>query len=177
MINEFTTTTTDAPANAERGAAIVIALMVSLVLAFLGLGLLLQTSLGLQAAGTDRWVVRALYAADAGTQAEIVTLATGAVGMGNFVLSDNAGLPGMLAGQYNVSVTDVCETQAMTVPFDPLTGQSWDPSRYKARHFFFRSQATRDAGILVGQTQATITQDVTIMPIPIDNCFPATTCY
>ena len=50
----------------ERGAAIVIAIMVSLILAFLGLGLLLQTSLGMQAAGTDRWVVRALYAADAG---------------------------------------------------------------------------------------------------------------
>ena len=53
----------DASGGGERGAAIIIALMVSLVLAFLGLGLLLQTSLGRQAAGTDRWGVRALYAA------------------------------------------------------------------------------------------------------------------
>lgn len=177
MTNELNTTTTQAPANGERGAAIIIALMVALVLAFLGLGLLLQTSLGLQAAGTDRWVVRALYAADAGTQAEIATLATGSVSAGNFVLADNAGIPGMLSGQYNVTVTDVCETAAMSDPIDPQTGVSWGVKYYKARHFFFRSQATRDAGILVGQTQATITQDVTIVPIPIDNCFPATTCY
>ena len=160
----------------ERGAAIIIALMVSLVLAFLGLGLLLQTSLGLQAAGTDRWVVRALYAADAGTQAEIVTLSTGAVGMGNFVLADDAGLPGMLMGQYNVAVTDVCELQPPSEAVDPETGVSWDTT-FRARHFFFRSAATRDAGLLVGLTQAAITQDVTIMPIPVDNIFPATTCY
>jgi Tfp pilus assembly protein PilX len=170
------TRTAGAAPGRERGAAIIIALMVSLVLAFLGLGLLLQTSLGLQAAGTDRWVVRALYAADAGTQAEIVTLATGAVGMGTFVLADDTGLPGMLMGDYNVTVSDVCELQPPSEAIDPVTGTSWDTS-FRARHFFFRSAATRDAGLLVGLTQAAITQDVTIMPIPVDNIFPATTCY
>ena len=170
------TVTTDATTGGERGAAIVIALMVSLILAFLGLGLLLQTSLGLQASGTDRWVVRALYAADAGTQAEIITLSTGAVGMGTFVLNDDAGMPGMLSGQYTVNVTDVCELQPPSEAVDPESGVSWDTS-FRARHFFFRSSATRNAGVLVGLTQAAITQDVTIMPIPVDNIFPATTCY
>jgi type II secretory pathway component PulK len=55
----------------ERGAALIMALLVSLVLVFLGMGLLLQTSLGLQAAGTDRWVTKALYAADAGAMMQI----------------------------------------------------------------------------------------------------------
>jgi ABC-type branched-subunit amino acid transport system substrate-binding protein len=49
---------------AERGIALIMALMVSLVLLFLGMGLLLQTSLGLQASGTARWIVKAAYAAD-----------------------------------------------------------------------------------------------------------------
>lgn len=176
MAHETTETALETGSNRERGAAIVIALMVSLVLAFLGLGLLLQTSLGLQAAGTDRWVVRALYAADAGTQAEIITLSTGAVAMGNFVLTDDPNLPGMMTGQYNVAVTDVCELQPPSEAVDPVTGTSWDTT-FRARHFFFRSAATRDAGILVGLTRAAITQDVTIMPIPVDNIFPSTTCY
>ena len=176
MDQQLNQDTVVAATHRERGAAIIIALMVSLVLAFLGLGLLLQTSLGLQAAGTDRWVVRALYAADAGTQAEIITLSTGAVGMGNFVLADDTALPGMLMGQYNVAVTDVCELQPPSEAVDPETGVSWDTS-FRARHFFFRSSASRDAGGLVGLTQAAITQDVTIMPIPVDNIFPATTCY
>jgi len=168
--------TADTADSSERGAAIVIALMVSLVLAFLGLGLLLQTSLGYQASGTDRWVVRALYAADAGTQAEIATLASGAVGVGSFVLADDTGLPGMLMGQYTVALSDVCELQPPSEAVDPETGVSWDTS-FRARHFFFRSSAIRNAGVLVGMTQAAITQDVTIMPIPVDNIFPATTCY
>ena len=84
--------TVETGSDRERGAAIIIAIMVSLILAFLGLGLLLQTSLGMQAAGTDRWVVRALYAADAGAQAEIATLSNGAVGMGSFVLADDTEL-------------------------------------------------------------------------------------
>jgi len=176
MAHETTETAPEIGSNRERGAAIIIALMVSLVLAFLGLGLLLQTSLGLQAAGTDRWVVRALYAADAGTQAEIITLSTGAVAMGNFVLTDDPNLPGMMTGQYNVAVTDVCELQPPSEAVDPVTGTSWDTT-FRARHFFFRSAATRDAGLLVGLTQAAITQDVTIMPIPVDNIFPSTTCY
>ncbi len=44
----------------ERGSALFLALMVSLVLLFLGMGVLMQTSLGLQASGTDRWIVKSM---------------------------------------------------------------------------------------------------------------------
>ncbi len=160
----------------ERGAAIIIALMVALVLAFLGMGLLLQTSLGLQAAGTDRWVVRALYAADAGTQAEIITLFSGAVGQGAFVLADDPNLPGMLTGQYNVTVSDVCELQPPSFAINLQDGETYG-TEWFARHVFFRSAAQRDVGLLVGLTRATITQDVTIQPIAQENLFPAIECY
>ena len=52
------------PDSRERGSALLLSLLVAVVLVFLGMGLLLQTSLGLEAAGTDRWVVKSLYAAD-----------------------------------------------------------------------------------------------------------------
>jgi hypothetical protein len=160
----------------ERGAAIIIALMVSLVLAFLGLGLLLQTSLGLQASGTDRWVVRALYAADAGSQMEIMILSSGAVGQGAFVLADDPSLGGFLTGQFNITVSDVCELQQPSAPYDPVTDTTYDEEKYRARHFFFRSAAQRDVGGLTGMTRATVTQDVTIVPIPVERIFPADRC-
>ncbi len=161
----------------ERGAAIIIAIMVALILAFLGLGLLLQTSLGMQAAGTDRWVVRALYAADAGAQAEIATLRNGAVGMGSFVLADDTALPGMLNGQYNVTVSDVCELQTATDAFNPEDGSFYEVGKWKARYVHFRSTATRDVGLLVGLTQATIVQDVMVQPVDVETYVPAPNCY
>jgi len=170
MIHHRREITEETGSNRERGAAIIIALMVSLVLAFLGMGLLMQTSLGLQAAGTDRWVVRALYAADAGTQAEIATLATGAVAQGAFVLADDTVLPGMLTGEYNVTVDGVCELEPAWQTL--MTGPGW-----VSRHFHFRSSATRDAGLLVGLTQAAITQDVVIGPIPEEGLDDAIPCY
>jgi len=175
MTHSIETTPVEDQPRRERGAAIIIALMVSLVLAFLGLGLLLQTSLGLQAAGTDRWVARALYAADAGAQAEIATLSNGVVGMGTFVLADDAGVPGMLAGQFNVTVSDVCELQPPSWAIDPQTG-SYYGTEWLSRHVFFRSSADRDVGLLVGLTQATITQDVTVGPIQDIDVFPAMYC-
>ena len=171
MIHHRRELTEETGSNRERGAAIIIALMVSLVLAFLGLGLLMQTSLGLQASGTDRWVVRALYAADAGTQAEIATLGTGAVGQGAFVLADDTALPGMLTGQYNVVVGNVCELEP------PWPSMESDPTKWVGRHFYFRSSATRDAGLLVGLTQAAITPDVSIEPIPAESLSPSVNCY
>lgn len=169
-ISHQTPAGTHPAADRERGAAIVMALMVSLVLAFLGLGLLLQTSLGMQAAGTDRWVARALYAADAGTQAEIATLLSGAVAAGTFTFVDDPAMPGMMAGQYAVTVSDVCQLEPPSPSLE--SGPGW-----VARHFHFRSAATRDAGVLVGLTQAAITQDVTVEPIAEENVQPALDCY
>ena len=95
MLIQTTTADKSRDRSSERGAALIMALMVSLVLVFLGMGLLLQTSLGLQAAGTDRWVTKALYAADAGAMMQIEMIQLGAIGTpGSFVLEDDPNLPG-----------------------------------------------------------------------------------
>jgi Tfp pilus assembly protein PilX len=110
-------------ATSERGAALIVSLLVALILVFLGMGLLLQTSLGLQASGTDRWVTKALYAADAGAMMQIEMIQLGAIGAlqpgtpgapGNFVLVDDPGLPGLLKGQFNVTISNFCESQPAT---------------------------------------------------------------
>jgi len=162
----------------ERGSALLLALLVALILAFLGAGLILQTSLGLQAAGTDRWVVKSLSAADAGLMMEIDMIQMGFVvdpasylgGSGmSFALDDDPNVPGMFRGRYVVTVRDLCEAE----PPAPIPGSE---QKYKMRFLHIRSEARRTVGGLVGGTGAAVEADVTIWPFDMTNFIPVTSC-
>lgn len=147
----------------ERGAALFLALMVSLVLLFLGMGVLMQTSLGLQASGTDRWVVKSMYAADAGVLAQIQMIQNGAIGApGSFTFQDDPSMAGFLKGEYNVTVSEFCETR----PTSPVVveGVAWSYPEYHVRHFHIRSDAERSIGGLGGLSRAAVTADVSSFP-------------
>jgi hypothetical protein len=172
--------------SSERGAALIMALMVSLILVFLGMGLLLQTSLGLQAAGTDRWVTKALYAADAGAMMQIEMIQLGALGaapglpagtQGQFVLVDDPdpNLEGMLKGQFTVTITDFCEGQ----PATPVIANGVPSSfpEFQTRHFHLRSEAERSIGGLAGLTHAAVETDVSSFPFMEEMFVPVQLCY
>ena len=170
--------------SSERGAALIMALLVSLVLVFLGMGLLLQTSLGLQAAGTDRWVTKALYAADAGAMMQIQMIQLGALGaapgatgtqVGTFILEDDPGLQGMLKGQFSVTISNFCESQ----PATPVIANGVPSSfpEFQTRHFHLRSEASRDIGGLMGLTRAAVEADVSSFPFMEDQFVPVRLCY
>jgi hypothetical protein len=157
--------------NGERGAALILALMVSLVLMFLGLGLLLQTSLGLQASGTDRWVAKALYAAEAGAMMQIEMIQMGVLGApGSFVLADDPNLPGLLKTQFNVTVTRLCEPE-------PRRPAETYQEGYSVRYFHVRSDATRNVGDLAGLTRAAVELDLESSPFDDDAFEPIGECY
>ena len=160
----------------ERGSALILALLVAVVLVFLGMGLLLQTSLGLQAAGTDRWVTKALYAADAGAMMQIEMIQLGAIGNpGAFVLEDDPNLSGMLKGQFTVTITDFCEAQ----PATPVIANGVPSSfpEFQTRHFHLRSDAERTIGGLAGLTRAAVEADVSSFPFMEDQFVPVNLCY
>lgn len=159
----------------ERGVALILALMVSVVLIFLGLGLLLQTSLGLQASGTDRWVAKALYAADAGAMMQIGLIQAGALGApGSFVLSDDPDLPGLLKTDFTVTISEFCTTE----PDQPAVGFSKEEEEgYSQRYFHFRSEATRNVGDLAGLTRAAIEADISAQPFADNQFVPVVQCY
>lgn len=147
----------------ERGAALFLALMVSLVLLFLGMGLLMQTSLGLQASGTDRWVVKSMYAADAGVMAQIQMVQNGVIGApGSFTLQDDPDMEGFLKGEYTVTVSEFCETR----PTSPIVveGVAWSYPEYQVRHFHIRSDSQRSIGGLGGLSRAAVAADVSSFP-------------
>jgi hypothetical protein len=175
--------------SSERGAALIMALMVSLILVFLGMGLLLQTSLGLQAAGTDRWVTKALYAADAGAMMQIEMIQLGAIGAdpgltsgqiadgihGVFNLVDDPGLDGMLKGQFTVTISDFCEGQPATPVFAEGVPSSFP--EFQTRHFHIRSEAERSIGGLAGLTHAAVEADVSSFPFMEEQFIPVNLCY
>ena len=157
--------------DSERGAALIMALLVALVLVFLGMGLLLQTSLGLQASGTDRWVTKALYAADSGAMMQIEMIQMGVVGApGTFVLEDDNSLPGLLKGQFSVTVSQFCETE----PAQPMVGFQ---EGYLERFFYLRSEATRTIGGLGGVTRAAVQADVVASPFHEEGFEAVGECY
>jgi hypothetical protein len=186
---EMHTVDTDRRRSGERGAALIMALMVSLILVFLGMGLLLQTSLGLQAAGTDRWVTKALYAADAGAMMQIEMIQLGALGaapnltatelaagiQGKFVLIDDPGLDGMLKGQFTVVISDFCEGQPATPVFANGVPSSFP--EFQTRHFHLRSEAERSIGGLAGLTHAAVEADISSFPFMEEQFIPVDLCY
>jgi Tfp pilus assembly protein PilX len=176
MLREHTTVEIHRRRHGERGAALIMALMVALVLVFLGMGLLLQTSLGLQAAGTDRWVTKALYAADAGAMMQIEMIQLGAIGTpGSFILEDDPSLSGMLKGQFAVTISDFCESQ----PATPVIANGVPSSfpEFQTRHFHLRSDAERTIGGLAGLTRAAVEADVSSFPFMEDQFVPVDLCY
>ena len=161
----------------ERGSALLLALLVALILVFLGMGLLLQTSLGLEAAGTDRWVVKALYAADAGSMMQINLVRQLEISNPeNFVLADDTGFPGLLRGNFNVTITEFCETQPASPVFDENGVPSSFPE-FQTRHFHFRSDAERALGGLAGMTRAAVEVDMSSFPFLEEEFVPVPACY
>jgi len=176
MRREPTTSAETRADHGERGAAIIMALMVALILVFLGMGLLLQTSLGLQASGTDRWVTKALYAADAGAMMQIEMIQNGAIGApGTFILEDDPSLPGLLKGQFTVTISNFCEAQ----PATPVIANGIPSSfpEFQTRHFHLRSDAERAIGGLGGVTRATVEADVSSFPFMEETFMPVVLCY
>ncbi len=159
----------------ERGSALILALMVAVVLAALGLGLLLQTSLGYQAAGTDRHVAKSLYAADAGIMMMIEMIQVGQVvpPTAAFVLEEDPVLPGFFRGRYEVTIRNdaigtpnrkfFCEIE----PATPILGYS---ENYRKRFVHIDSQAVRTVGMgNLGTARASVIADVLLWPFDMDN--------
>ena len=160
--------------DSERGAALIMALLVSVILVFLGMGLLLQTSLGLQASGTDRWVAKAMYAADAGVMMQIQMIQAGALGApATFILQDSPDIDGFLKGEYTVTVSDFCEIRPATALW--LEGTTWS-SDFKVRHFHMRSDAVRTIGNLGGLSRSAVGADVSSWPYVEDQFVTVTQC-
>jgi len=92
------------PAESQRGAALMIAMMVLLVVSLLALGLIGQSMLAAQLSGAERWMVKAFYAADSGLNVAQTRARIQELDGFNFALSDRRSTTGSPVSSVDVSV-------------------------------------------------------------------------
>lgn len=161
------------PERRERGSALILALLVAVILAALGLGLLLQTSLGYQAAGTDRHVVKSMYAADAGIMMAVQMIQVGQVvaPTAPFVLEEDPGMPGFFRGRYEVTILPAGSTNPrFFCEIEPATPILGFAAKYRKRFVHVESRAVRTVGMgNLGTARAAVVADVLLWPFDMDN--------
>jgi Tfp pilus assembly protein PilX len=157
--------THEAARDGERGSALLLALMVALVMLVMGMGLAMQSFLGLKASATDRWVAKSFYAAEAGISVQISLLKAGSnAAPGAFLLTDDGSVPGLMAGQYTVTVEELCETRPRDPALQTQLGQLFK------RSFHIRARSNRTVNFVSGTIQSGVTSaavevDVSMQPI------------
>lgn len=77
--------------SAERGAALLVALALIVIVTFLGFGLLSRSFLSSRIAGLERWPTKTFYAADSGISAAKARLRLGRTGAFDFPVGDFRG--------------------------------------------------------------------------------------
>jgi Tfp pilus assembly protein PilX len=168
--------------SSERGSALILALMVAVVLAALGLGLLLQTSLGQQAAGSERHVIKSLYAADAGIMMQVAMIRAGQVSAPTapFVLAEDPAMPGFFRGRYEVTIpaNRLCEAEFPQIVLGSSVSESGEENNFRKRVIHIESTAERTLGMgNLGTTRATVMADVIIWPFDMNNAVFLPNCY
>jgi hypothetical protein len=133
-------------------------------------------------------VVKALYAADAGSILQIEMIRLQDISEpGSIVLQDDPSIPSVfghantaaLQGEFRVNIDDFCETQPATPVVQVVNGVlvvSQFPE-FQTRHFHFRSDAQRTIGGLSGLTRAAVEVDIASWPFREESFVPVQACY
>jgi Tfp pilus assembly protein PilX len=152
----------DADRARERGSALILALILTIVLTFLGFGLITRSLLVTRIAGSERWSTKAFYAADAGIAVARARLSINVTPAFNFQVTDFRGpLGNRNSGAINVWVSDMNQVGApqLAVGWQAPGGQGAESEPmyitfYKgtsiARQNFTRSERIVSATLTVG---------------------------
>ncbi len=156
----------DAPGG-ERGSALLIALILIIVLTFIGLGLLTRSLMVTRIAGSERWSTKAFYGADSGLQVAKARLRIRQTNQFNFTVSDLRGSQGgRLAGQINVAVGNLTTVGAPR----PVAGSQVGGGQGGAEPLyimFFRGTSTATQQLTRSKRIVTATMGAGPMPLAI----------
>lgn len=103
-----------AAGDGERGSALFIAMIMILILTFIGFGFLTRTLLVSQIAGAERWTTKAFFAADSGINAAKVRLRIRRTAAFTFNVQDLRGYAG--TGDKGDIVVSVSDFQSVGAP-------------------------------------------------------------
>jgi Tfp pilus assembly protein PilX len=122
--------------NSERGAALLIAVLILLILTVIGVYAVTTSTLDTKITGFHKWHVEAFYAADAGLNYALADYPYGSLASGSWTHANLANQP-----NFNVTATYLCETPP------PVGSGTGARAGFKAHHFRTDSVGSDSAGI------------------------------
>lgn len=151
----------------ERGSALLIALILIVVLTFIGLGLLTRSLMVTRIAGSERWSTKAFYGADSGLQVAKARLRIRRTGQFNFTVNDLRGKTGaLLAGTINVAVSNMANVGAPRPVAGTQVGGGQGSSE-PLYMFFFQGTSTATQRLTRSKRVVTATMGAGPMPLMI----------
>ena len=158
----------DALPSRERGSALILALVLTIILTFLGFSLLTRSLLVTRIAGSERWSTKAFYAADAGISAARVRLRIRRTAAFTFNVSDLRG-PDVETqgdfGQIQVAVTDLSQVGAP----QPVVGSQVGGGQGSGSEplFVIFYKGTSASQQVLTRSERVITATLSIGPVPL----------
>lgn len=150
--------------SAERGSALFIALILIVVLTFLGFGLLTRSLMVARITGSERWSTKAFYAADAGISAARARLRIMRTDAFVLPVSDLRGETGTSsAGQIQVTVSElVIASPAQAAPGTMMPGGQGSSQAFVS--MFYRGTSTAQQALT--RSERRITASMGVGPVP-----------
>lgn len=156
------------PPNWERGSALILALVLTIILTFLGFGLLSRSLLVTRIAGSERWSTKAFYAADAGISAARARLRIRATQAFNFTVADLRGVDTDNLGNYGqiqVAVSDLSQVGAPQPVVGSQAGGGQGPGSEPMFIIFYKGTSVAQQALT--RSERAITATLSIGPVPL----------
>ena len=150
----------------QRGSALLLAMIMILILTFLGFGLLSRSLLVSQIAGAERWTAKAFYAADSGINVAKARLKIQYTDEFQFQIQDYRGYSGTgQAGWINVQVTEFENVgRPMPIPGNEAGGGQGSGSEPL---YSIGYKGTSTSTNLRTRSEAVISTTQTLSPVPL----------
>jgi hypothetical protein len=144
----------------------ILALILTVIMTFLGFGLLTRSLLVTQIAGSERWSTKAFYAADAGLAAAKARLTIRRTLPFTFQLTDLRGpLGNENRGQVTVNVSDMNSVGAPMPVVGTQVGGGQDPGSEPLYVMFYKGTSTARQAFT--RTERVVSATMTLGPVPL----------
>jgi Tfp pilus assembly protein PilX len=154
------------PNRRERGTALFIALVITVVLTFLGMGLLTRSLLVSRIAGSERYSTKAFYAADAGINAAQARLKIRRTQAFSFTLADMRGGIDTTKAVTNITV-NVTNLDSVGAP-QPVVGTQVAGGQGGGEPLYMMFyKGTSTASQTFSRTERVVTATMSIGPVPL----------
>mgnify|MGYP006306281893 CR=1 FL=1 len=148
-------------ASAERGSALLLALVLIIVLTFLGFGLLTRSLLVSRIAGEERYSTKAFYAADSGLSVAQARLRLRIDEKVDFSMTELR--RGSQTGQIEVAVSDMSQVGTMQPVVGTQTSGGQGGGEAMFLHYF---KGTSNARQALTRTERQVTSIICVGPMP-----------